>query len=195
MELGIRNDIPTYSGGLGVLAGDVIRSSADLMVPMVAVTLVSRNGYLKQKITPAGDQLEFPDKNPDAKDLGIHPQLAALEMLIYPKSSQLLDNNKLAQSGSLEIVPVESSLSLFIWSKNRIIPVRLTDFSVTEEFFDTSLNPIRAKVSLGMRVLSVNDLGFDHKGGQLYLAYHQQKEKFAGMSKGGAFGDLGVGGI
>src|SRR4030065_2048289 len=60
-ELGIRNDIPTYSGGLGVLAGDVIRSSADLMVPMVAVTLASRNGYLKQKITPAGDQLESPD--------------------------------------------------------------------------------------------------------------------------------------
>ena len=61
MELGIRNDIPTYSGGLGVLAGDVIRSSADLMVPMVAVTLASRNGYLRQKITPVGDQLEFPD--------------------------------------------------------------------------------------------------------------------------------------
>jgi hypothetical protein len=143
----------------------------------------------------ATDQLEFPDQNPSAKDLGIHPQLAALEMLIYPKSTQLLDTNKLAKSGSLEIVPMESSLSLFIWSKNRIIPVRITDFSVTEEFFDTSLNPIRAKVSLGMRVLSVNDLGFDHKGGQLYLAYHQQKEKFAGMSKGGAFGDLGVGGI
>ena len=62
MELGIRNDIPTYSGGLGVLAGDVIRSSADLNVPMVAVTLASRSGYLKQKITSAGDQIESPDE-------------------------------------------------------------------------------------------------------------------------------------
>lgn len=145
----------------------------------------------------ATDQLEFPNQkqNRNAVEVGIHPQLAALEMLIYPRSSQLLDNNNLAQSGSLEIAPMETPLPLFVWSKNRIIPVRITDFSVTEEFFDTSLNPIRAKVSLGMRVLSVNDLGFDHKGGQLYLAYHQQKEKLAGLSKGGAFGDLGIGGI
>ena len=52
-------------------------------------------------------------------------------------------------------------LTLFIWSKNRIVPVRLTDFSITEEAFDPELNPIRAKVSLGMRVLNVDDLGFD----------------------------------
>ena len=90
---------------------------------------------------------------------------------------------------------MQSALSLFIWSKSRILPVRITEFSVTEEFFDTSLNPIRAKVSLGMRVLSVNDLGFGSKGGSLYMAYHQQKERLAGISKAGAFGDLGIGGI
>ncbi|PVX26842.1 MAG: alpha-glucan family phosphorylase, partial [Candidatus Bathyarchaeum sp.] len=61
MEVGIRNDIHTYSGGLGVLAGDVIRSSADLSVPMVAVTLVSRKGYLKQKLNGSGEQSELPD--------------------------------------------------------------------------------------------------------------------------------------
>ena len=58
---------------------------------------------------------------------------------------------------------MQSPLTLFIWSKNRIMPVRLTDFSITEEAFDPNLNPIRAKVSLGMRVLSVNDVGFDAK--------------------------------
>jgi starch phosphorylase len=62
MEVGIKNEIPTYSGGLGVLAGDTIRSSADLRVPLVAVTLVSRKGYLKQKLTEDGQQLEYPDE-------------------------------------------------------------------------------------------------------------------------------------
>ena len=61
---------------------------------------------------------------------------------------------------------MESPLTLFIWSKNRIVPVRLTDFSVTEEAFDPALNPIRAKVSLGMRVLSVDDLGLRQQGRQ-----------------------------
>ncbi len=66
MEIGIRNDITTYSGGLGVLAGDTIRSSADLSVPMVAVTLVSRKGYLKQTLSSTGEQKEFPDEwNPE----------------------------------------------------------------------------------------------------------------------------------
>ena len=62
MEIGIESDIPTYSGGLGVLAGDVIRSSADLLIPMVAVTLVNRKGYVRQRLTPEGDQIDLPDE-------------------------------------------------------------------------------------------------------------------------------------
>jgi len=61
MEIGLESDIPTYSGGLGVLAGDVIRSSADLLIPMVAVTLVNRKGYVRQRLTPDGDQVDLPD--------------------------------------------------------------------------------------------------------------------------------------
>jgi starch phosphorylase len=61
MEIGLKSEIPTYSGGLGALAGDTIRSCADLKIPLVAVTLVSRKGYLKQKITEQGEQLEYPD--------------------------------------------------------------------------------------------------------------------------------------
>lgn len=60
MEIGLESDIPTYSGGLGVLAGDTIRSSADLRIPLVAVSLISRKGYLKQEITPEGKQVEKP---------------------------------------------------------------------------------------------------------------------------------------
>lgn len=143
----------------------------------------------------ATDQLEFPNQNATTAELGIFPQLAALETIIYPTSSQLQNNNSLANSGVLEIAPMESDLSLFVWSKNRVLPVRLTEFSITEEFFDTKLNPIRAKVSLGMRVLSVMDLGFDHKGGNLFMVHHRQKEQFATRAQAGAFGALGITGI
>ena len=61
MEIGINNDIPTYSGGLGVLAGDIVKASADLKLQMVAITLVSRKGYFKQKITNEGEQQESPN--------------------------------------------------------------------------------------------------------------------------------------
>lgn len=143
----------------------------------------------------ATDQLEFPEQNPNATQSGIHPQLAALETLIYPTSGQLQTNNTLAQSGTLEISPMEAPLTLFIWSKNRILPVRLTDFSVTEEAFDPSLNPLRAKVSLGMRVLSVDDLGFDHKGGSLFMSYLQNKEQLAAKNLGGSLNAFGIGRI
>jgi starch phosphorylase len=62
MEIGIKSEISTYSGGLGVLAGDTIRSSADLKIPLVAITLVNRKGYLRQKITEDGKQLEYPEE-------------------------------------------------------------------------------------------------------------------------------------
>jgi len=141
----------------------------------------------------ATDQLEFPGHNPNAIRFGIHPQLAALETIVYPTSSKLLDNNQLAQSGTLEIIPMQAPLILFIWSRNRILPVQLTEFSITEEAFDPALNPIRAKVSLGMRVLSVDDLGFSHKGGSLFMNYLQQKERLATLHRGGTFSVLGIG--
>jgi hypothetical protein len=143
----------------------------------------------------ASDQLEFPDQNPATVELGIYPQLAALETLIYPMSAQLQTNHSLAQSGTLEISPMQAPLTLFIWSKVRILPVRLTDFSVTEEAFDPQLNPLRAKVNLGMRVLSINDLGFNHKGGSLYMIYQQRKEQLVTRSVAGVLNSLDIGGI
>jgi hypothetical protein len=140
----------------------------------------------------AADQLEYPDENPEIVDLGIQPVLAALETIVYPTSAALMEGNGLAQSGTLEIAPMQAPLTLFVWSKNRILPVRLTELSITEEAFDTNLNPIRAKVSLGMRVLSVDDLGFDHKGGSLYMAYHQNKESLAAVFGGGTLEALGI---
>ena len=73
-----------------------------------------------------------------------------------------------------------------------MLPVRVTEFSITEEAFDSSLNPIRAKVSLGMRVLSVNDLEFDHRGSSIFMAYLQQKERLTALYQGGPLSGLGI---
>lgn len=141
----------------------------------------------------AADQLEKADAQ--TLELGIHPQLAALETIVYPDSAQLIDNDREAGRGTLEIAPMESPLTLFIWSKTRVLPVRLTEFSITEEAFDINLNPLRAKISLGMRVLSVDDLGFSHKGANLFMAYLQQKEQLARRNQGGQLSGLGITGI
>ncbi len=140
----------------------------------------------------ATDQLEFPKNNETTVDEGIHPKIAALETIIYPSSNQIMSNNNLANSGTLEIAPMESSLTLFIWSKNRIIPIRLTEISITDDAFDINLNPIRAKVSLGMRVLSIDDFGFDHIGGSLYMSYQQNKERLSKMMTSGQLSDFGI---
>lgn len=143
----------------------------------------------------AADQLEFPDEYRAAVEHGIQPQLAAMEALAYPSSEQLANVDRQASSGTLEIAPMEAPLALFVWGRSRIVPVRLTEFSITEEAFDPALNPIRAKVSLGLRVLSVDDLGFAHKGGSLFMAYLQSREQLAAKAPGGTLATLGIGGL
>lgn len=143
----------------------------------------------------AADLLEFPGQNQNAVEHGIQPQLAALEALINPTAEQLNSNNILASTGTLEIVPMEAPLALFIWSKNRIVPIQITSFSITEEAFDTQLNPINAKVSLGMRVLNVDHLGFDQKGGSLFMNYLQNKESLAAKVTDTSLDNFGIGGL
>lgn len=138
----------------------------------------------------ATDQLEVAEET--AVEVGIHPQLAALESIMYPPSDRLVQNDLRLGQGVLEVAPVQAPLTLFVWSENRIVPVRLTEFSVTEEAFDPNLNPIRAKVTLGMRVLSVDDLGFRHLGGSLYLSYQQHKERMATRDRDPGLGTLGI---
>lgn len=130
-----------------------------------------------------------------AISLGLHPQIAAIEALVHPASGDLFANNATASSGSLEIAPAEAPLTVFVFGPNRIVPVRLTELSITEEAFDTSLNPTRAKLSLGLRVLSVDDLGFDSKGGGLFMGYLQAKERLAARAAGSDFRSLGIPGI
>jgi len=125
----------------------------------------------------ATDQLAASDAT--ALTLGIQPQLAALEMLVYPTSVDLIVNEALTLLGTIEILPMQSPLSVFVWNATRVTPVRITSLDITEEAFDTNLNPIRAKVSLEMRVLNVNDTGFLNPAGALYMIYQIEKEGLA----------------
>jgi hypothetical protein len=143
----------------------------------------------------AADHLETPEQHAATVEFGIQPQLAALEALINPAAADLIAGNLLASLGTIEIAPATSPLTLFVWSRQRILPVRLTDFSVTEEAFDPALNPLRAKVSLGMRVLSVNDVHFAHKAATLFLGHLQNQQKLAAKATGASLSALGLGAI
>lgn len=141
----------------------------------------------------ATDLLEKADS--EATTVGLHRELAILESLVYPGSEAILKNEVLASSGSLEILPMEMPLTLFVWSKNRVLPVRVTELRITEEAYDPALNPIRAKVSLGLRVLSIDDLGFAHTGSQLFMTYLQNKEQLKKRYTKFSLQSLGIGGL
>jgi hypothetical protein len=139
----------------------------------------------------ATDQLERPD--PLAVAMGIHPQLAALEMLLYPKTALVIANALLAAVGTIELIPPEAPLTLFVWGPKRILPVRLTDFSITEESYDANLNPIAAKVGLSLRVLSTSDLPSTSPGYALFLAHQVIKETMATIGSVGNLAAIGTG--
>ena len=125
----------------------------------------------------ATDQLEHAD--PTAVSMGVHPQLAALELLVYPQTGVVIANTVLMALGTIEIIPPDAPFTLFIWGPRRILPVRVSELSISEEMYDVNLNPIRAKVSLGLRVLSYNDLSVTHPGYHLFLAHQVVKEAMA----------------
>jgi hypothetical protein len=132
----------------------------------------------------ATDQLETAAVT--AVGLGIYPQLSALEVLIYPESSLVITNALLMSLGTIEVIPPLAPFTLFIWGPQRVLPVRLTDFSITEEAHDVNLNPIRAKVSLGLRVLTYNDLPLTHEGYGIFLAHQVIKETMAQVGSVGS---------
>lgn len=125
----------------------------------------------------AADQLEEAD--PIATTLGVHPTLASLEMLLYPKAALMIANEILAEFGVIEVIAPEAPLTLFVWGIKRVLPVRITGFTINELFFDTDLNPIRATVGLSMQVLNYQDLGLASVGGALFMAHQVSKEVIA----------------
>jgi hypothetical protein len=104
----------------------------------------------------AADQLEA--SNPLARAAGLHPTLAALELLLYPPSTQVILNKALALLGSSIVSPAEAPMVLLVWGIPRVVPVRVTSVGIAEQAFDQLLNPIRAQVTLGLRGLTPIEL-------------------------------------
>jgi len=121
----------------------------------------------------AADQLERGDAT------GLYPALASLEMLLYPKAAQELLKEPLKAIGMIEVIPTEAPLTLFIWGVNRVVPVRITEITITEEAFDPNLNPMNAKVKLNFTILNYKDLGLNSPGGALSMTHQVIKEVMA----------------
>lgn len=157
-------------------------------------------GPPKEKITlkieiDAADQLERPDQNADTVAMGIYPQMSALEMMIYPKSSWVIAKTILAAGGAIEIAPPEEPFILFVWGPNRVVPVRMSTFSINEQYYDPKLNPIVAEVSLTLEVLTYNDFKVSHPGYSIFLAHQILKETMAAIGTIGSVSSVISGGL
>ena len=141
----------------------------------------------------ATDQLSVPQPAGVEVSVGLHPYLAVLEGLLNPSLDGVLENDRLAARGFLEIVPTGAPSLVLVWSRERVLPVRLAELSIVEEAFDTKLNPIRAKVSLGFTVLGVPELGTTSRLGALAVGHHRRLEQLATTRGFGSISDLGQG--
>jgi len=139
----------------------------------------------------ATDQLE--KAFPLAVASGVYPTLAALEMLLYPKTATVIANTALALVGNIEIIPPEAPLTLFVWGPQRVVPVRLTSFSITEQAYDPMLNPTLAKVDLTLNVLSYFVLKVTNPGYTLFMAYQITKEIMATLNVANSIQNAGAG--
>lgn len=140
----------------------------------------------------ATDQLEFPASNAETVTSGLAAQLAAIETLVYPTAASVQEASAMLAAGMLEIAPAPAPLVLLAFGRRRMLPVKITELSIVEEAFDPMLNPIRAKVRIGLRVLTVNDVGSTGKAGSYAIAAHRQLEQTASRARGGRLSELGV---
>jgi len=124
MEIGIRSEIPTYAGGMGLLAGDIIRSASDLNVPLVAVTLVSNKGYFRQVLDPSGNQIEHTDEwNPARLMTLLAEQVSVKIQNKDVKVRAWLYTCKSLTGGSVPIIFLDTDIEGNEWEDRRI-----TDF-------------------------------------------------------------------
>jgi hypothetical protein len=124
-------------------------------------------------IVDAIDQLANPR---DTSTGGIHPQLAALELLGAPTVEDIRNS---AAKNTIEILPWLVPTTVFVYGVNRIVPVRVESVKVTEELHDPDLNPIRANVSLSMRVVTCSTTLPKTKAYEAWMTYQQHKERLA----------------
>ena len=141
----------------------------------------------------AADQLEKPGDNAITVANGLHPVIAALELLLYPSYPIVVANEVMALAGSAFILGEQAPLAMLIWGPRRILPVQVQSLSIKEEAFDQQLNPIRARVDMSVRVMTYRDLDITNPGYWAYLAAFTQKEAMSALN---TFGDkTGIQGI
>jgi|SRR5829696_7946046 len=143
----------------------------------------------------ATDQLAQPAEPGNEVEVanGLHPYLAALEGLLNPPLDQVLENARIAAEGFLEVIPTPTPSLVLVWSRQRVVPVRLTELSIVEEAFDIHLNPIRAKVSFSFTTLGVNELGTSGRLAAIAIGQHRRLESLAALEGFGSLTDLGAG--
>lgn len=135
----------------------------------------------------ATDQLDTGD--PVAGALGIAPQLSVLEMLLHPSSVRVITNTALLAAGTIEILPIELPMTVLVWGPGRILPVKISSLSITEQAFTSGLYPTRASVDISADVLTYDDQSITDVGYGLYLAHLVVKEVMATSAVvGGAVG-------
>jgi hypothetical protein len=139
----------------------------------------------------AADQMEIND--PVTNAVGLHPSLAALEMLMYPPSADVLLAKALALFGAAFVNAPQVPMVLFVWGAPRVVPVIVNSVSITESAYDQLLNPIQAKVDLDMRSMTEKEL---QQAGALFgsLAYINlaAKSVMARLQIGGIVGQVAV---
>jgi hypothetical protein len=160
------------SGSSGATKEDVLRVAGP---PLETITMTVD--------LHASDQLEEPEVNASVAQHGLHPALATLELLMYPPTQNALQIQQAAAAGQVQVNPADVPLVLLIWGKSRVVPVKLTAFSVSEEAFDTRLNPIAAKVELGMQVLTYMEFPQSSIGRDAFIGYQQTKEGLAALHR------------
>lgn len=164
-----RRTPPASPSSAGQAKEDVLQAVGP---PVESITLSVR--------LDATDALEDPDHHTQTVENGLNPVIAALEMLLYPPALRVQQNQQLADQGEVQLTPEPLPLVLLVFGKNRVVPVQITSFTVSEEAFDQDLNPIRATVELGLKVLTYIELASSSRGRDAYLSYQRNKEELAG---------------
>lgn len=128
------------------------------------------------------DQMEQARSRKDVED-GLMPVLATLELLMYPSTDKAQAQKQQAQQGKAQVAAADLPLTLLVWGRSRVVPVLVTNFSVTEEAFDEDLNVTQAKVELGLKVLTYMELKDTSLGYDAYMGYQRKKEQLAAAAK------------
>jgi len=125
------------------------------------------------------DQLQAND--PVAMGFGIHPQLATLELMLFPSTAAIVADVAKLALGVLEVVPPEAPVTIFVWGARRVLPVQMTTYSVVESMHDPSLNPVDAEVSMDLKVLTYQAFSPTQSGFYIYLANLAQREVMSAL--------------